>query len=86
MADAERSNILESIRELKAQTPFSPFSVVVTSGDRYQIESPENLVEMRSELFYAYPNGDKFVLIRISQIVAVERSGEMKRRARRRAS
>ncbi len=86
MAEAERSNILESIRELKAKDPFTPFTIVVSSGDRYLIESPENLVEMRSELFYAYPGGDKFVLIRISEIVAVERSAGGKRRARRRAS
>ncbi len=86
MADSERSNILESIRELRAQSPFAPFAIVLTSGDRNVIEAPGNLVEMRSELFYAYPGGDKFVLIRISQIVAIERPGEGKRRFSRRAS
>jgi hypothetical protein len=85
MADSERSHIVETIRELKAREPFAPFAIVVSSGDRYLIEAPANLVEMKSEYFYAYPGGDKFVLIRINQIVAVERPGE-RRPARRRAS
>lgn len=83
MAEEEgRSRILNSIRELKEQEPFQPFTIVVSSGDRYVIEAPQNLVEMKSELFYAYPGGDKFVLIRINQIVAVERPGD-RRPARR---
>ena len=85
MAESEGSHILESIRELRAQDPFLPFTIVVSSGDRYAIEAPANLVEMRSEFFYAYPGGDKFVLIRINQIVAVERTGN-RRATRRKAS
>jgi hypothetical protein len=85
MAESEQTNILESIRELKAQEPFTPFTIVVSSGDRYLIEAPQNLVEMRSEFFYAFPGGDKFVLIRIAQIVSVERSGA-KRATRQRTS
>ena len=85
MAESERSHILESIRELKAQEPFAPFTMVVTSGDRYVIEAPGNLVEMKTEFFYAFPGGDRFVLIRINQIVSVERSGD-KRRPRRKVS
>jgi len=75
MAESDRSHILESIRELRAHDPFTPFAIIVSSGDRYLIEAPQNLVEMKSELFYAYPGGDKFVLIRINQIVSVERPG-----------
>lgn len=83
MAESERSHILESIRELKNQDPFTSFAIVVSSGDRYLIEAPQNLVEMRTEFFYAYPGGDKFVLIRINQIVSVERPGS-KRATRQR--
>jgi hypothetical protein len=86
MADSENSNILVSIRELKASEPFIRFTIVLTSGDRYPIEVAENLVEMKSELFYAYRGGEKFVLIRINQIAAVERPGEKKSSSRRKAS
>ena len=61
MADSKRSHIVETIRELEAREPFVPFVIVMSSGDRYLIEAPANLVEMKSEFFYAYPGGDKFV-------------------------
>ena len=80
---AERNgNIVDSIRELKAQSPYSRFAIVMTSGDRYVIEVPENLVEMKSEFFYAFPKSDRFVLMRTTQIASVERL-EGKRPARR---
>jgi hypothetical protein len=40
---------------------------------------------MRSEFFYAFPGGDKFVLIRVAQIVSVERPGA-KRATRQKTS
>lgn len=86
MDEAERGNILKSIRELKEQDPFSPFVIIVSSGDRYLIEAPANLVEMKSEFFYAFPGGEKFVLIRINQIAAVEKPGPGRRSPRRKAS
>jgi len=84
MAD-ERENVVRAIEDLKNRDPFVPFSIVVASGDRYRIEAPGNLVAMVSEFFYAYPQSDRFVLIRNNQIVAVER-GEEKRPRRRKAS
>jgi hypothetical protein len=85
MAESEQSSILVTIRELRAQDPFVPFTIVMTSGDRYRIDVAHNLVEMRTELFYAYPGSDRFVLMRMNQIAAVERGTE-RRPARRRAS
>ncbi len=80
-----RENILGAIQELKNRAPFFPFSIVVSSGDRHRIEASGNLVQMVSEFFYAYPESDRFVLIRNNQIVAVERQEE-KRPRRRKAS
>ncbi len=81
MAESEHQSLLENIRELKRREPFAPFQIVVSSGDKYLIENGENLVEMRTEFFYAYPGSDRFVLIRMNQIVAVERPGATRRRA-----
>ena len=87
MAEEEsRKNIVDGIRELKAQDPFAPFEIVVASGDRFRIDIADNLVEMKTEFFYAYPGSDRFALIRINQIVAVERLGTDKRPKRRKAS
>ncbi len=85
MSESQGSNIITSIAELKEQHPFVPFRIVVTSGKEYLIDTPGNLVEMRTEYFYAYRGGDSFVLIRKNQIVAVERL-EGRRTPRRRAS
>jgi hypothetical protein len=84
--DPNRQNILGGIRELKAQEPFAPFEILVSSGDRFRIDAAANLVEMQTEFFYAYPGSDRFALIRMNQIVAVERLGSDRRPKRRRAS
>jgi hypothetical protein len=68
--------MIEAIRELKRREPLHSFSVVLTSGDRYVIENGEDLVEMKSELFYALPGGERFVFLRLNQIAAVEAGTE----------
>ena len=85
MPELEESSLLKTIGDLKGREPFAPFSIVVSSGDRYRIDAPENLVQMKTEFFYAQPRSDNFVFFRINQIVAVERN-DAKRTARRKAS
>ena len=85
MAEREQTNVVDAIMDLKRRDPFAPFNIVMTSGDKYTIESGENLVELRTEFFYASPRTSRFVLLRKTQIVAVERPEE-KRRRRRKAS
>ncbi len=85
MEGPEQSSLLRTIADLKSRDQFVPFSIVVSSGDRYRIESPENLVQMKTEFFYAHPGTDNFVFIRINQIAAVERMNE-KKPLRRKAS
>ncbi len=85
MAEPEHTNIIDAILDLKRAEPFVPFQVVMTSGDKYLIESGETLVDLRTEFFYASPRSKKFVFLRKNQIVAVEQP-EQKRPTRRRAS
>ena len=75
--------LLETIRELKKREPFHAFTIVLSSGDRYKIEIGENLVEMKSEFFYAFPGGEKMTFIRMNQIAAVEEFGRSRRPKRR---
>ena len=87
MADAPRMNVISAILDLRNRDPFAPFTIVLTSGDRYVIESGENLVEMLTEFFYATPGGERFVFIRKNQIAAVEGpEGSRRRSPRRKAS
>ena len=68
----ERPNmdVVDAILELKARDPFMPFNIVLTSGDKFLIERGENLVEMRTEFFYATPGGERFAFIRKRRTVA----------------
>jgi hypothetical protein len=85
MSESNDTNIIGAILELKEQDPFVPFRIVLTSGTKYRIEVAGNLVEMKSEFFYARRGGESFVLIRKNQIAAVERPEE-RRSSRRKAS
>ena len=85
MAEPEHTNVVDTIMDLKRQEPFVPFMIILTSGDRYRIESGETLVVLRSNFFYASPRTKKFVFLRKSEIVAVEQQ-EPRRRPRRKAS
>ena len=85
MAEHRDMSLLDAIRELKDREPFVPFRIALTSGDKHLIENPDNLVEMRTEFFYATPGGESFVFLRKNQIAAVERP-EPRRSARRKAS
>ena len=87
MDEKEEISIIETILELKHADPFVPFSLVLASGDRFLIETGENLVEMRSQFFYVSPKTDKFCFLRKSQIVAVEDENKPRtQRSRRKAS
>ncbi len=72
MAEPEETNLIDAILDLKKAEPFERFRVLMTSGDKYLIESGETLVELRSQFFYASPRSMKFVFLRKAKIVAVE--------------
>jgi hypothetical protein len=87
MAGSANMNVVSAILELKGRERFVPFRIVLTSGDKYLIESGDNLVEMKTEFFYAAPGGESFVFLRKSEIVAVERpETKLRRPPRRKAS
>jgi hypothetical protein len=72
MEEKSDLSLIDAIRELRNHDPFEPFRLVTTSGDKYLIESPDNLAIGESQMFYYYPGSDKFVFIRLNQLVAVE--------------
>jgi hypothetical protein len=70
MADHDETT-LDTIKHLKRQEPFTPFHIVMTSGDRYLIENPDALAISSSQLHY-YPRMGMGVHLRINQIAVVE--------------
>ena len=85
MAKRGEITVVDAIRELKEQEPFAPFRIVMASGDKYLIETGSNLVEMATQYFYASPTTDRFVFLRMSQIVGIEH-GDGRQTSKRRRS
>ena len=69
MADHDQSTI-GTIRHLRRRDPFTPFNIVMASGDRYLIENPDALAIAGTQVHY-YPRTGMGVHLRSSQITAV---------------
>jgi len=74
MAEHDESTI-DTIKHLRRREPFTPFQVVMASGDRYLIENPDALAISSSQLHY-YPRTGMGVHLRINLINAVEELDE----------
>lgn len=68
--------MLENIKALKHREPFVKFEIVMTSGDRYQIENPDILAIGKSELAYYFPKSNRVAFLRTNQVAAVEQLEE----------
>jgi hypothetical protein len=79
---AENVTTVDTIRDLKNREPFSPFSIVMASGDRYLIDDPDALAIGRDQVFYYPPRSGAGVHMQLFQIAVVEENG-VKRRVRR---
>ena len=62
----------DELRDLLGREPFRPFRIQVTSGAAYEVRNPAMAVAMRSELFLALPDGDRWVFIPYLHVAAVE--------------
>jgi len=70
--DKNRGGFENTIRELKHKDPFTPFKIVMASGDKYLIEDPEMMVMSSTEIIYIVPRTEQVVFIRKSQITSLE--------------
>ena len=62
----------DSIRELLKREPFAPFVVRLSSGHSRVVANPELVVPMKSEVFIATPNSDRWTLIPYLHVAGVE--------------
>ena len=74
MADHDESTI-DTIKHLRRRDPFTPFRIVMASGDRYLIENPDALAIASTQVHY-YPPAGMGVHLRINQITLVEEPDE----------
>jgi hypothetical protein len=76
MAEHEGQNLLDAIRDLKHREPFTPFRVVMSSGESYTVEHPDLLAMNENQLVYCLPRSNRVVYMRIAQVVTVDDLGE----------
>lgn len=63
------------ILHLKRMDPFSPFRIVMATGDKYLIDDPERIAIAAPQL-HDYPHSGMGVHLRLNQIAAVEEPSE----------
>ena len=51
----DRETFTETIRAFKHRTPFKPFTVAMVSGNRYEVDFPDALVEREGLAIYIGP-------------------------------
>jgi hypothetical protein len=78
--------MLNDLKELLGRDPFSPFRIVVTSGNAYAVTSPFQVALGASQLNYCYPKSDRWAVLRLNQVVAYEVEPDSKMPRRRRGS
>lgn len=49
----------DDCRSLLKRHPFEPFRIRVSSGDAYDVRSPDLVVVMKSRLFITFPGEDR---------------------------
>ncbi len=78
--------IRDQIRELLDRDPFVPFRLVLSSGRHYDVVDPHMSVLMKSEIFIAFPDGERSSLIPLLHVTSVETraNGRRAQRGKRR--
>jgi hypothetical protein len=64
--------IRNDIRELLDREPFAPFRLILSSGKNYDVLNPQTTVLMKSEMFIAFPDGERWSLVPLLHIASVE--------------
>ncbi len=72
------------IKERLARDPFEPFRIRASSGEAYSISSPFQVAMMKSKVFIAFPDSDKWAELSYLHISALESAASHSRSKRRR--
>jgi len=64
--------MIDTLHDMLRRDPFTPFAPVLTSGNRYEVLTPDQIAMLESQIFYAYPRSDRFAFIRMNQLAAIE--------------
>lgn len=76
--------IAENMRNLLRRDPFMPFRLVLSSGHHYDVVHPELAVVLKSEVFVAFPDRERWAHVPFLHIASLEtvRNGHKKKATR----
>ena len=79
--------LVAEIKERLSRGPFEPFRIRASSGEVYDITTPFLVALMKSKVFIAFPNSDRWAELSYLHIAALEsmENGHAKRARRKRA-
>lgn len=75
--------IADAIKERLQKDPFEPFRIVASSGKSYKVANPFQVALMKSRVFIAAPNSDKWAELAYLHIASVEGSANGHPRSKR---
>jgi hypothetical protein len=64
--------IMKIIKERLAHKPFEPFRIRSSSGEAYDIPTPFLVALMKSKIFIAYPNSDRWAELSYLHVAGLE--------------
>ena len=62
----------DAIREALDREPFEPFRILVTNGQVYEVRNPHLIALMKSKVFIALPDSEKWAFVSYLHIAAIE--------------
>jgi hypothetical protein len=63
----------ETVRELLDRDPFEPFRILTSGGESFIIRDPHTVALMKSQVFIAHPNTDRWTYVPWLHVSAVDR-------------
>lgn len=64
--------LVNDIKERLSREPFEPFRIRSSSGEAYAITTPFSVALMKSKIFIALPNSDRWAELSYLHIAALE--------------
>ena len=62
----------EAFQDLLAHEPFQPFRIHTHDGKAYDVANPGLVNQLKTQIFLAFQNSDRFALIPLRSISSIE--------------
>ena len=62
----------EALEDLLKAEPFQPFRINTNGGQAYDVQNPSLVHQLKTQVFFAFPDSDRFALIPLRNISSIE--------------